>query len=95
MGTVKVWDPTVATTEGIHALAKRPARLAGLRLGLLDNGKTNSDLLLGDLAAWLAETHGTVSSTRLVKPSISSVAPPEQIAQLIETCDVVIAGVGD
>lgn len=95
MGTVKVWDPTVAAVEATHALAPRPANLKGLRVGLLDNGKTNSDWLLADLAQWLAGAYGTVTGTAMVKPSISSVAPAEQIAELVRTSDLVIAGVGD
>jgi hypothetical protein len=95
MGVVKVWDPTVTAAEIPHELAARRAVLRGLRVGLLDNGKTNSDKLLADLAEWLAATCGTTTGTVLVKPSISSVAPPEQIAELVRTSDVVIAGVGD
>ena len=47
---MKLFDPTSKPVERAVDLAARPASLRGLRLGLVDNTKFNSDTLLGKLA---------------------------------------------
>src|SRR6185369_17844246 len=61
---VKLFDPTSKPVERAVDLAPRPAKLQGLRLGLVDNTKFNSDTLLAKLADRLARRHGmTVALT--------------------------------
>ena len=61
---MKLFDPTSNPVERKVELAPRPAALAGLRLGLVDNTKFNSDTLLRKLADRLHRRHGmTVSIT--------------------------------
>ena len=47
---MKLFDPTSKPVERAVDLAPRPSRLQGLRLGLVDNTKFNSDTLLTKLA---------------------------------------------
>ena len=43
---MKIFDPTAKPVERQVDIAARPASLQGLRLGLVDNTKHNSDQLL-------------------------------------------------
>jgi hypothetical protein len=55
---MKLFDPTSGPVQRKVEVAKRPASLKGLRLGLVDNTKFNSDTLLGKLAERLAAATG-------------------------------------
>jgi hypothetical protein len=92
-------DPTVGPVEnaerGTPTLAQRPARLTGLRLGLLANTKRNAEQFLADVGRELAEQYGIVPVVAVKKPNIVETAPAELMAQLTEHCDIVVTGVGD
>jgi len=90
-----VLDPTAAGAESYSAeLADRPASLAGVRFGVLDNGKPNSDRFLALLADRFA-AHGAVLVRTRRKPSIGRLAPAGMLQELAENCDLVVTGVGD
>ena len=44
--TVQIFDPTIEAKGRKIAYVPRPKSLAGLRVGLVDNSKHNSDQLL-------------------------------------------------
>ncbi|HEY1831402.1 MAG TPA: UGSC family (seleno)protein [Acidimicrobiales bacterium] len=76
-------------------LAPRPGSLTGLRLGVLDNGKPNSDRFLELLGGHLATGYGVEVSTVLRKPAIGRLAPSEIVAELKSASDIILTGVGD
>lgn len=76
-------------------LAPRAASLSGCRLGVLDNGKPNSDRFLDALAGELARDHDLADVVRARKPSIGKLAPDEVVHDLRSKCDVLLTGVGD
>lgn len=90
-----VLDPT---QEGVPAPSAQsrslPADLRGVRIGVLDNGKPNSDRFLSLLGARFAVTGAAVTRTRR-KPSIGRLAPSELLDELVATSDLVLTGVGD
>lgn len=86
-----VYDPRGSRVEATPTLAKRPATLTNLRLGVLDNGKEQADVLLARAAHLLREDG--VQPAFDHKPSFSRVAPPEVIERLA-MCDIVITGLG-
>ena len=88
---IAVHDPRGTRMTAAPSLAVRPATLAGLRVGVLDNGKEQADVLLGRVAELLARDGATAVFAR--KPSFSRVAPPEAIDALT-MCDIVITGLG-
>ena len=92
---IQIFDPTTeAKARTIH-YAPRPQSLAGLRIGLVDNTKHNSDQLLLRIAAILEKEHGARAHIIRRKKSSGS-APHEEIVNEIKAaCDVVVAGVGD
>jgi hypothetical protein len=93
--TVQILDPTTEVKGRRIAYAQRPKSLQGLRVGLIDNTKHNSDQLLTRIADILEKEHGTKS--RVIRKKKSSGAAPH--AEIIEeykaNCDVIVAGVGD
>lgn len=94
-----VLDPTGRATAAARAtdstLAPRPAQLAGLRVGLLENTKHNAALLLEELAAHLTGEHGAEVSLRRTKTAFALPLPDDLRAELVAGCDVVLVGVGD
>ena len=92
--TITVLDPTAAATTASTLLNPRPTDVAGLTVGLLDNGKPNSDRFLEALAEELRR-RGAVVPGVVRKANIGRLAAPEIIADLSRTCDLVVTGVGD
>ncbi|MGE0684534.1 MAG: hypothetical protein AB7P69_26965 [Candidatus Binatia bacterium] len=92
-----VFDPTVTpiaeSTPFTYAL--RPPSLQGLRVGLVENTKFNSEVILRKIAERLTVRY-QVSMTHLEhkKSSGHSVAP-ETIRLFQQQVDFVLAGVGD
>ena len=75
--------------------ADRPASLKGLRVGLIENTKYNSDKLLQRIGEILKSDYGA-SETRMFRKHNSSVPAHDEIIQEVrKTCDVIVAGVGD
>lgn len=93
--SMTILEPTNAVSARAATLAPRPARLGGLRLGILDNGKPNSDRFLALLAERLAQVAGVEPAQRHRKPSIGRLAPAETIDELAAACQLVVTGVGD
>ncbi|GAA2353058.1 UGSC family (seleno)protein [Saccharopolyspora halophila] len=90
-------DPTfpAARRGGAGTRAPRPAGLGQRRIGLLANTKRNAAELLDAIAGLLAERQGTAPVRRHRKPGIAEQAPDHVLADLAESCDVVLVGVGD
>jgi hypothetical protein len=86
-----VYDPRGTRVVASPVLAPRPRSLSGLRIGVLDNGKEQANVLLGRAAELLVRDGATAVFAR--KPSFSRVAPPEAIDALA-MCDIVITGLG-
>ncbi|HVA07022.1 MAG TPA: hypothetical protein VNG12_09815 [Acidimicrobiales bacterium] len=93
--TLTILSPSNDMEPNRADLAPRRASLSGLRLGILDNGKPNSDRLLELLGSNLVGAFGVDVATVLRKPAIGRLAPPAIVDELIEASDVVVTGVGD
>jgi hypothetical protein len=93
--SIQIYDPTTEVNPRRIAYAARPGTLEGLKIGLVDNTKHNSDQLLLRIAAVLEEKHG--AKAHIIRKKKSSGAAPH--AEIIEeykaNCDVIVAGVGD
>ncbi|MGI8876893.1 MAG: UGSC family (seleno)protein [Egibacteraceae bacterium] len=90
-----VLEPVVEPVAGTALTAPRPERLDGLVLGVLDNGKPNSDRFLAVLAARLQEDHDLAGVVVERKPSIGKLAPDALVDALAGRCDLILTGVGD
>jgi hypothetical protein len=88
-------DPRVDARPRAVVRAPRPADLRDKRVGLLANGKPNSEEFLAELGALLRERHGVAELVTARKPNASRVAPEEVLSRLAAECDVVVTAVGD
>lgn len=96
--TVTLYDPTAPRrapeqTAGTGELAL--TSLAGKIVGFIDNAKPNFHVLADDLGELLMSKYGVARVVKRRKPSASIGATSEVLAELADTCDVVITGSGD
>jgi hypothetical protein len=92
---MKIFDPTSTPRERSIVLAPRPRDLRGLRVGLVENTKFNSDVILAKLGARLAGQHGMTVSRMIRKRSPSHGVTEEAADELRRISDLVVSGVGD
>lgn len=92
---IQIYDPTTEVGTRRINYAPRPQSLAGLRIGLVDNTKHNSDQLLLRIAAILEREHGAKAHIIRRKKSAGAAPHPEIIDELKAGSDVIVAGVGD
>ena len=90
-----VFDPTEGPTAKAFAPAPRPVSLAGKVIGILDNGKARSDVLLREVQELLRSEAGVADFVLLRKASAYRPAPDEQLDDLARRADAVVAGIGD
>jgi len=93
--TAKLFDPTAPPVACPATLAPRPRDLRGLRLGLVENTKFNSDTLLLKLAEHLDRRSGMTVAHMVRKRSPSHEVDEAAIAALKARSDVVVSGIGD
>jgi|SRR6516164_1727157 hypothetical protein len=96
--TSAILDPTgLSSPEAVAGLtlASRPTDLAGVRVGLLENGKQNARRFLEDVAELLRDRYGAGEATLRRKENFAQPAAPELVDQLTAESDVVVIGVGD
>ena len=87
-------DPTAHKPDGHVDLAVRPIDLRGKVIGLLDNTKEQSDIILIKICESLCEQYGSESIVLRRKEHYSKVATPEMIREMADQVDVAIAGLG-
>jgi hypothetical protein len=90
-----VYNPTSGASAKEMSLAKRLNSLDNGVLGVIDNGKLNSDTVLKRIAQRLGERYRIKDTVWVKKHSFSHGIRDDEAKQLAEQCDFVIAGVGD
>ena len=90
-----VFDPTVSLQQMAFSYAPRPASLHGVRVGLVENTKYNSDVLLLKIAERLQQRYGTSMVHLERKKSSGHSVSEAAMAHFQQQADLVIAGVGD
>jgi hypothetical protein len=92
----RVFDPTVSpVAPGAFFYAPRPLSLRGLRVGLIENTKFNSEVILRKIAGRLAARYRVTMTHLDHKKSSGHSVTPEAVALLQQKTDFVLAGVGD
>jgi hypothetical protein len=92
---MKLFDPTSPPVGRALVLAPRPRDVRGLRVGLIENTKFNSDALLWRLGARLARDYGMAPAPMARKRSPSHGVTEEALEDLGRVCDFVVSGIGD
>ena len=93
--TITVLDPTSAPVKTAFSMAPRPKTLEGLTLGLIDNGKRNSDYMLKEIGRRLKDLHGFKDEIHLKKLSPSHAVSGDAARELAGKVQLVLAGIGD
>ena len=88
-----VLDPTLEVETTRRERAPRPQQFH--TIGLLDNGKPNSDKLLKKVAAMLETRYPGVQINYYRKPGAYRPAPNALLDRIAEECDVALVGIGD
>ena len=92
---LQILDPTTEVKGRRMEFAPRPKTIEGLRIGLVDNTKHNSDALLLRIADILEKEHGAKAHVIRRKKSSGAAPHAEIIEELKASSDVIVAGVGD
>jgi len=95
MATITVLSPVGRPRIAAMTLPALPLRLEGLRVGFLDNTKSNFDRLVQDMGAMLRERHGVREIVHRRKGNAATPAADDIIAGLAKDCDLVFAGSAD
>jgi hypothetical protein len=90
-----VFDPTEGPVGKAFTPAARLDTLAGKVVGVLDNSKPKSDLLLREIGELLRTEAGVADLIVVRKASASRPASEVQLEDLARRTDAVIAGIGD
>jgi len=89
-----ILDPTIATARERIDYVARPKRLAGLRIGLVENTRRNAEAVLRSLTRKLEAAHGMRLDAVVHKHQRAPLADA-QLAEMRGRVDFIIAGVGD
>jgi len=89
-----ILDPTISTPRERIDYTARPKSLQGLRIGLLENTRRNSEAVLRCLAQKLEAGHGMKLEAVVHKHQRAPLADA-QLAEMTGRVDFILTGVGD
>lgn len=92
---MEIFDPTISAEREAFSYAPRPKDLHGLKVGLVENTKFNSETILRKVAERLDERYKVKLAHVDHKQSSSHSVSDDGLAKLKEAADFVLAGVGD
>ena len=95
MTRLEVLDPTVQPIPERAVIAARQDTLDGATIGLLANGKQNSEELLEMVYEVLADRYEFSGVITKNKGNASRPCPEDLLDELAERCDVVVTSTGD
>lgn len=95
MKPLEIFDPTTEPKTQALTFAPRPSTLQGIRIGLVENTKFNSDRLLQKIGKILEEEYGAAGAVMWRKRNASVPAHEEILDEAGRRVDVVVAGIGD
>lgn len=91
---IDILDPTIPAARERIDYVPRPKLLNGLRIGLIENTKKNSEAVLRKMAERLRAAYGMTSAVLVHKPQRAPLKD-SQVAELKGRTDFAITGVGD
>jgi hypothetical protein len=90
-----VFNPTSGPSLKELRMAKRSKPLEGGVIGLVDNGKKNSDIVLQYVSKHLREKYNLKDVIHFKKHSFSHGLTDSEASMLAKKCDFIISGIGD
>ena len=91
--SIRLYDPTAEPRAVAARLAPRLSTLQGKRIGILDNGKANADVLMLAMARLLQERHGAGAIVKREKPVAGP--PKPEVLEALAQCDLALVGSAD
>jgi hypothetical protein len=90
-------DPTGDGDQGTNTtlVMPRPRSLAGLTVGLLENGKPNATVLLHAVGRELREKYGVREVRMFSKSYFGTPVEESVVQQMLHNCDFAVAAIGD
>lgn len=76
-------------------LAPRPRSLRGLTVGLVENTKPNSGVVLTEVGRQLQEAYGVRARVLYAKGYFGTPVEESVIQRILKECDFAVAGIGD
>ncbi len=95
MTAVRIYAPDGPVGEEALVMAPPLDVLAGRRLIVLDNGKPQADVLMGQLASRLAERAGVSYVGIRRKGSAATPCEPDLLDEIVAGADLVVTGTAD
>ena len=92
---MQLYSPLSTTPKRKAFRAPALAKVDGLRIGILENGKLNATELLNDVAALLVQRNGCTVRTLASKKNASAPAPSTTLVKVAQEVDFLITGLGD
>ncbi len=92
---LEILNPTSGPAKGKVTMARRTGTLEGQTLGVIWNGRPYGDKVINAVVDQLRQKYNFETVVFRKKPFIGNVAPKEIQEEMINTCDMVITGVGD
>ncbi len=90
-----VYNPTSGHTAAKTAMAQRTETLQNGVLGVIDNGKPNSDTVLNRVIKGIQSRYPLNNVISIKKGSASHAVADDAAQNLAGKCDFVVAGIGD
>ncbi|MCM3764754.1 hypothetical protein M3234_07280 [Neobacillus niacini] len=94
MGLI-IYNPTSGPSLKELRMAKRDKPIEGSVIGLVDNGKKNSDTVIQYIAERLEQKYRLQDVIHYKKTSFSHGLTDAEASNLAQQCDFIISGVGD
>lgn len=94
-GKILLVVPEAPAVQAAAAAAEREIRGKGLRVGILDNSKSNADHLLKLLLEGLQAQVPVASVVSMRKPTASAGASPQVLDRLAQDADCVLTAMAD
>ena len=92
---MQLYSPLSTTPRRKAVRAPAIARIDGLRIGILENGKLNAEEMLNEFANLFVERHGCSVRTLAHKSNASAPAPASTLVKVAQEVDFLLTGLGD
>ena len=92
---MQLYAPTATMATRKRTRAPRLAKLDGMRIGILENGKLNAEEMLNEVAQLFVQRNGCTIRTLASKSNASAPAPANTLVKVAQEVDFLITGLGD
>ena len=92
---MQLYSPLSTTPKRKAFRAPPLAKLDGMRIGVLENGKLNAEEMLNEVAQLFVQRHGCTVVKLASKKNASAPAPANTLTTVAPEVDFLITGLGD